>query len=144
MLASVIVLTIVLASLWLAHSAADQRSGRRMRFETIGVDRGAAFGVRRGGFAAAEVGVRPAEVAFIRSDNWRYYGFSMSAPEADAAVVGSACVADTLAIGSIVSTLPDDAFVTEVNGRGYLRCGNVWFQTQYTGSDVTYVVVHAP
>jgi hypothetical protein len=143
MLASVIVLTIVLASLWLAHSAEDQRSGRRMRFETIGVDRSAAVGMRRGSFAA-EVGVRPAEVAFIRSDNWRYYGFSMSTPEADAAVVGSACVADTLAVGSIVSTLPDDTFVTEVNGRAYRRCGNVWFQPVYTGSDVTYVVVRAP
>ena len=143
MLASVLVLTIVLASLWLAHSAADQRSGRRMRFETIRVDRGAAFAMRRRGFAA-EVGARPAEVAFIRSDNWRYYGFRMSTPEADAAVVGSACVADALAIGSVVSTLPDDTFVTEVNGRAYRRCGNVWFQPEYTGSDVTYVVVHAP
>jgi hypothetical protein len=144
MLASVVVFTIVLASLWLAHSAQDQRSGRRMRFETIGINRSAAAGMRREGFAAAAVGARPAEVAFVRSDSWRYYGFSMSTPEADAAVVGSACVADTLAIGSIVSTLPDDTFVTEVNGRAYRRCGNVWFQPEYTGSDVTYVVVHAP
>jgi hypothetical protein len=144
MLACVIVFTIVLASLWLAHSAADQRSGRRMRFETIEIDRGAALGVRRGGFAAAAVRARPAEVACIRSDNWRYYGFRMSTPEADAAVVGSVCVADTLAIGSIVSTLPDETFVTEVNGRAYRRCGSVWFQPEYTGSDVTYVVVRAP
>src|SRR3954469_22734807 len=144
MLACVIVLTIVLASLWLLDRAAGQRSGRRMRFETIEIDRSATLGVRREGVAAVEVRARPAEVAFIRSDNWRYYGFSMSAPEADAAVVGSACAADTLAIGSIVSTLPADTFVTEVNGRAYRRCGNVWFQPQYTGSDVTYVVVRAP
>ncbi len=144
MLASVIVLTIVLASLRLAQRAAAQRSGRTMRFETIGLARGAARGVGGVELRSAEVGARPAEVAFIRSDSWRYYGFSMSAPEADATVVGSACVADRLAIGSIVSTLPDGSFVTVVDGCTYRRCGHVWFQPQYTGSDVTYVVVRAP
>jgi len=142
MLASVIVLTLVLASLRLLQGAAHQRFGRTMRFQTIGRDRGAAVDVQVG--LVAEVGGGPAEVAFIRSDNWRYYGFSSGAPEADATVVGPTCVAGALAIGSIVSTLPDDSFVTVVNGRAYRRCGNVWFQTQCTGSDVTYVVVHAP
>jgi hypothetical protein len=132
-----------------------------MRFAMMGRDRGAALGLRTFGLvvavggarrAAARVRVagrsgsaaRSAEVAFIRSDNWRYYGFSDGTPEADASVVAPACVADALAIGSIVSTLPDDCFVTVVNGHAYRRCGHVWFQPQYTGSNVTYVVVDAP
>ena len=48
------------------------------------------------------------------------------------------------AVGSIVSTLPDDCVTTVVNGCVYRQCGSVWYQPQYTGSDVTYVVVHAP
>jgi hypothetical protein len=138
MLASVIVLTIILASLLIAPSATVQRSDRRMRFETMGLAAKVRWAGRSGSAA------RSAKVAFMRSDNWRYYGFSLGAPEADAAVVASACAADELAIGSIVTTLPDDSFVTVVNGRAYRRCGHVWFQPQYIGSDVSYVVVHAP
>ena len=31
-----------------------------------------------------------------------------------------------------------------VNGASYYQCGSTWYQPQYAGSDVQYVVVNAP
>jgi hypothetical protein len=79
-----------------------------------------------------------------RFADWRYYGFSSHAPEADAAVAEPPAVATLPAIGSVVSTLPGDCVNVVVNRGVYWQCGSVWYESQYTGSDVTYVVVRAP
>jgi hypothetical protein len=47
-------------------------------------------------------------------------------------------------IGSIVYSLPPDCTTVVVNGIGYQQCSNGWFQPQYFGTTVQYVVVSAP
>ena len=80
--------------------------------------------------------------------DWRYYGFNSHAAAAedagDDARTEPHVVAGSPAVGSVVSTLPDDSVTTIVKGRVYRRCGHVWYQRRNTGSDVTYVVVPAP
>lgn len=56
-----------------------------------------------------------------------------------AAVVGTAAV-----IGSIVSSVPPSCVQTNINGIIYQQCGNTWYQPQYVGSTVNYVVVNPP
>src|SRR6476619_5926745 len=86
----------------------------------------------------------PADSGSSHFAEWRYYGFRRHDIEADAAVAQHDAVAGSPAEGSVVSTLPDDCVSTQIDGCVYLRCGNVWYQPRHTGSDVAYVVVHAP
>ena len=54
---------------------------------------------------------------------------------ATAAVVGSAIAA---------SALPPSCSTVVVNGLAYQSCGGAWYQPQYAGSQVTYIVVNPP
>ncbi|MDP0919487.1 hypothetical protein Q6272_31025, partial [Klebsiella pneumoniae] len=45
-------------------------------------------------------------------------------------------------VGSIVRSLPPDCSTMVVNGISYSQCGNTWYQPQYAGSSVQYVVVN--
>jgi hypothetical protein len=54
---------------------------------------------------------------------------------ATAAVVGSAVAA---------SALPPSCSTAVVNGLAYQNCGGAWYQPQYAGSQVTYIVVNPP
>lgn len=47
-------------------------------------------------------------------------------------------------IGSVVYSLPVDCTTVVVNGIGYQQCSNGWYQPQYLGTTVQYVVVDAP
>lgn len=47
-------------------------------------------------------------------------------------------------IGSIVASIPPDCSTVIVNGISYSQCGNTWYQPQYYGSSVQYVVVNPP
>jgi hypothetical protein len=51
-----------------------------------------------------------------------------------------------LAVGSIITaaSLPPSCKMVAVNGLTYQRCGNTWYQPQYAGSQVNYVVVNPP
>jgi hypothetical protein len=60
-------------------------------------------------------------------------------------VATAAAVATTAAIvGSMVNTLPPSCTMTVVNGVTYQNCGGTWYQPQYAGTSVQYVVVNAP
>jgi hypothetical protein len=102
-------------------------------------------GRKRGGKGAAAGDRTP-----NRYTEWRYYGFSSHAAEVDASIEAPKVeapreiVASSPAVGSVVTILPDDCITTVVNGSVYRQCGSVWYQRQYTGSDVRYVVVPAP
>ena len=48
------------------------------------------------------------------------------------------------AIGSIVYSVPPSCVMTNVNGIAYQQCGSTWYQPQYVGSSVQYVVVEQP
>lgn len=66
-------------------------------------------------------------------------------PIAAAAVATTAVVATTAIIGSMVRSLPPSCSPpVTLNGLTYQNCGNVWYQPQYAGTQVTYVVVNPP
>jgi hypothetical protein len=65
-------------------------------------------------------------------------------PVATAAAVTAATVVTAAVVGSIVNTLPPSCAAVAVNGLTYQQCGSTWYQPQYAGSNVTYVVVNAP
>jgi len=65
-------------------------------------------------------------------------------PVATAAAVTATAMVTAAVIGSVVNTVPPSCTVVAVNGISYQQCGNTWYQPQYSGSQVTYVVVNPP
>ena len=65
-------------------------------------------------------------------------------PIATAAAVTATVAVTAAAIGSMTRTLPPACSATVVNGITYQNCGGAWYQPQYAGSQVTYVVVNPP
>lgn len=59
-------------------------------------------------------------------------------PAAGAGVTAAA------AVGSIVYMLPPGCRTTSVNTMSYYQCGGVWYQPQFAGTSVTYVIIQAP
>ncbi|AOY02357.1 hypothetical protein BJP62_14165 [Jeongeupia sp. USM3] len=47
-------------------------------------------------------------------------------------------------IGSIVHSVPPSCVATIVGGVTYQQCGSTWYQPQYAGTSVQYVVVNPP
>jgi len=130
MRSSLIVLAVILATLRVVQVVLMAARGER-----------AEVGRTRSGKSRAAGGDRRSS----RFTEWRYYGFSNHPTDADASVAEpSAVVASSPEVGSVVSILPDGCVTRMVNGCVYRQCGSVWYQRQYTGSDVTYVVVRAP
>ena len=65
-------------------------------------------------------------------------------PVAAAATVGAAVAVTSAAIGSIAYSVPPSCAPVNVNGATYQQCGSTWYQPQYAGSSVQYVVVSPP
>ncbi|MGH8439787.1 MAG: hypothetical protein ACRERW_12130 [Pseudomonas sp.] len=67
-------------------------------------------------------------------------------PIAAAAVVTATVVATAAVVGSVFrpSQMPSDCVQVMRYNTAYLQCGSTWFQPQYQGSNVTYVVVSPP
>jgi len=74
----------------------------------------------------------------------RYYGGCCYHPVATAAAVTAAAVVTAAVVGSIVHTLPPSCSAVIVNGITFQQCGGTWYQPQFAGTSVTYVVVNAP
>jgi hypothetical protein len=72
-----------------------------------------------------------------------YYGGAYYRGPTVAGVV-AATVATAIVVGAIVSTLPPSCSTLVVNGLAYQNCGGTYYQPQYQGSSVTYVVVKHP
>jgi hypothetical protein len=53
-------------------------------------------------------------------------------------------VATAVAIGAIVASLPPNCTTYSYSGIGYRQCGGTWYQPQYSGANVTYIVVNEP
>jgi hypothetical protein len=64
-------------------------------------------------------------------------------PWATAAVVGATTVT-AIAIGTAVASVPKTCVPVLVNGISYQQCGSTWYQPQYIGTTLQYVVVGAP
>src|SRR5262245_55777020 len=65
------------------------------------------------------------------------------------AAVATAAVATTAAVtsavvGSIVHSVPPSCVPVVINGITYQQCGTTWYQPQYAGSSVQYVVIAPP
>lgn len=65
-------------------------------------------------------------------------------PVATAVGVAAAVSVTAAAIGTIVHSLPPACSVVVVNGITYQNCGGAWYQPQYAGTQITYVVVNPP
>ncbi len=61
-----------------------------------------------------------------------------------AVAVTAAAVVTAAVVGSIVHTLPPACTVTVVGAVTYQQCGSTWYQPQYVGTNVQYVVVNSP
>jgi hypothetical protein len=80
----------------------------------------------------------------VNVDNgWNHGGYYYH-PIATGVAVGAAVAVTAAAIGSMAYSLPPSC-VTRVYPTGsYYSCGGTWYQPQYSGSQVTYVVVNSP
>ncbi|HEY4575101.1 MAG TPA: hypothetical protein VIJ26_14080 [Thermoanaerobaculia bacterium] len=65
-------------------------------------------------------------------------------PVAAGMAIGTAAAITAAAIGSIAYSLPPSCTMVAMNGVTYQQCGSTWYQPQYAGSQVTYVVVNPP
>ncbi|UVJ41774.1 hypothetical protein NVV94_13725 [Pseudomonas sp. LS1212] len=67
-------------------------------------------------------------------------------PIATAAAVTATVAVTAAVVGSIVSPaqMPSSCVQVIRYDTAYMQCGSTWYQPQYQGSNVTYVVVNAP
>lgn len=65
-------------------------------------------------------------------------------PAAAAAGFAAGAAVTSAAIGSVVYSLPAACSVVVVNGISYQQCGSTWYEPQFAGTSVSYVVVAAP
>ena len=56
----------------------------------------------------------------------------------------AAVTATAMAVGAIVNSIPPSCSTVVVNGISYSQCGSTWYQPQYAGTTVQYVVVNPP
>ncbi|HEX7991905.1 MAG TPA: hypothetical protein VF513_17290 [Stenotrophomonas sp.] len=65
-------------------------------------------------------------------------------PFATAAAVTAGVAVTSAVIGSIVTSLQPNCVTTVINGIAYQQCGNTWYQPQYAGTNLQYIVVNPP
>jgi hypothetical protein len=67
-------------------------------------------------------------------------------PVATAAAVTATAVVTAAVVGAIVrpAQLPSNCVQIVRSNIAYLQCGSAWYQPQYQGSEITYIVVNAP
>jgi hypothetical protein len=65
-------------------------------------------------------------------------------PVATAAAVTATAMVTAAVIGSVTNTLPSGCTTVISGGVAFQRCGNSWYQPQFSGGNTTYVVVNAP
>jgi hypothetical protein len=65
-------------------------------------------------------------------------------PVATAAAVTATVAVTAAVVGSVVRSVPPNCSPYTYNGMVYQQCGSSWYQPQYVGNDVQYVVVNPP
>jgi hypothetical protein len=65
-------------------------------------------------------------------------------PAATAAAATAAAITTAAVIGSVVHSLPPSCEAISVNGLTYQQCGSTWYQPEFSGSTINYIVVNAP
>jgi hypothetical protein len=62
-------------------------------------------------------------------------------PVGTAVAIGATVAVTAAVVGSMTTTLPPACRVVVANGITYQQCGSTWYQPQYVGSSVQYVVI---
>lgn len=65
-------------------------------------------------------------------------------PIATAVAVTATVAVTSAVIGSIVNSVPPSCSSVQINNAVYQQCGSTWYQPQYVGSSVQYIVVNPP
>ncbi|MDN0085215.1 hypothetical protein QU487_21130 [Crenobacter sp. SG2305] len=65
-------------------------------------------------------------------------------PVATAVAVGAAAAVTAAVVGSVVHSIPPSCTPVMVGNVAYQQCGSTWYQPQYSGTSVQYVVVNPP
>lgn len=68
----------------------------------------------------------------------------MATAAAVGVVAGTAAAVTAAALGSTVYALPASCVTVFEHNLTYFHCGSAWYQPQYRGTGVTYIVVNAP
>jgi hypothetical protein len=113
-------------------STADARGYRGHARTNVNVNRGASRSFDRNVNVNRNVNVD------VDRRGWGYH------PVATGVAVGATAAVTAAVIGSVVYSLPPSCSSVVVNGISYQQCGSTWYQPQYAGSNVTYVVVNPP
>jgi hypothetical protein len=80
----------------------------------------------------------------INVDVDRHYDYDhFEHPVAAAAAVGAAVAVTAAAVGGVAYELPPSCTLVELNGVAYQNCDGVWYEPQFDGTSVQYVVVGA-
>jgi hypothetical protein len=77
-------------------------------------------------------------------NGWDNHSNHWDHPVAAAATVGTAMAVTAAAIGSVAYSVPPSCVPVNVNGMTYQQCGSTWYQPQYSGSSVQYIVIAPP
>lgn len=125
---TVSVLTVALLTFALAPVHAQRRAVRATTHTSLNQNRNTNVNVNRNTNVNVNVNNRGG-----------YYNHGPSV-----AGVVAASVATAIVVGAIVNSLPPNCTTLVVNGLAYQNCGGTYYQPQYQGSQVTYVVVTAP
>ncbi|MFC3550344.1 hypothetical protein ACFOLC_04890 [Lysobacter cavernae] len=72
------------------------------------------------------------------------YPYWYDHPWATAAAITTTAAVTAAVIGSMVYSLPPSCTAVVVGNVTYEQCGSTWYQPQYSGSQVTYIVVNSP
>lgn len=72
------------------------------------------------------------------NDGWDHH------PVAAGMAIGTAAAVTSAVVGSMIYSLPPSCANRYYGGVTYSYCNGTWYQPQYAGSSVTYVVVNQP
>ncbi|MDG2525595.1 hypothetical protein P6166_09535 [Stenotrophomonas sp. HITSZ_GD] len=135
--------------------AANRAGGMNRGAQPAHVNRGGAPNVNRGGNVNRNANIdrnvnrnvnRDIDVhrdIDVDVDNHWHDGW-YDHPVATAAAVTATTMVTAAVVGSIVNSVPPSCVTTVVNGIAYQQCGSTWYQPQYAGTTVQYVVVNPP
>lgn len=105
-------------------------------------------GARINGGTRVNNNVRNVNVNNVNIDNhggWGGYGYDDHYhPIAAGVAIGAAAAVTSAVIGSMMYSLPPACAPRPYGGMTYYYCNGAWYQPQYQGDQVTYIVVNAP
>lgn len=118
---------------------ATRTSGGANRAQSQNVNRSTTRNVERN--TSRSVNIDQDIEVDVDNDHWNDWD---DHPVAAAAAVTAGVALTSAVIGSIVYSVPPSCVTTVVNGMTYSQCGSTWYQPQYYGNNVQYVVVDPP